>query len=264
MECFWSHLEFNGLILSVKWGITNLDAESLCQVALVVYPWIALKGVKHGGIHVAGGWIAHEIQSSCRSRGTESRCWPVRVKLSGLKVGKVKRAHLWDFQGSYTEVWKIKSPLISTLMSMRKFCFKSNVLTVKNNVYIFATFLPKFWVKLHPKKRVIATFATKKRVITTFATNKRVIATFAKHSEFLPEVCLWNPKNSEILSKLRNSELCGASDPYPTLYYINCSYSTIIRSRFECKILSWNESKSMFTWEWAQFAHRHSGGWPEK
>ena len=97
MECFWSHLEFNGLILSVKWGITNLDAESLCQAALVVNPWIALKGVKHGGIYVAGGWIAHEIQSSCRSRGTESRCWPVRVKLSGLKVGKVKRAHLWDF-----------------------------------------------------------------------------------------------------------------------------------------------------------------------
>ena len=30
-------------------------------------------------------------------------------------------------QGSYTEVWKIMSPLISTLMSMRKFCFKSNV-----------------------------------------------------------------------------------------------------------------------------------------
>ena len=96
-----------------------------------------------------------------------------------------------------------------------------------------------------------------------------IVEIFNMHWKTNFHVALHTANISYFLNSLPNPECYYGHKiliqyPYPTLYYRNCSYSTIIRSRFECKILSWNESKSMFTWEWAQFAHRHSGGWPEK
>ena len=56
--------------------------------------------------------------------------------------------------------------------------------------------------------------------------------TFGKILRISVKFCHWNPKNSEILSKLRNSELCGASGGVATYHHFSW------RLFFKC-ILGW-------------------------
>ena len=66
------------------------------------------------------------------------------------------------------------------------------------------------------KVSTVCTVHLELEILCSSAVHRQCIIKFTllpKDSEFLPKVCYYRPKNSEILSKLRNSESVGGSGP---------------------------------------------------